>query len=255
MSEYYKNNLNKGLFVSLILHISIVIFLFVDNFFYPQEFIDFSAAVRVDIVGLPEKELPEQVTPAPTPDAAPTPAPEMPQPPPKPEPAASPKPTLPIKKISPIDESAINLKQKNALKKLKRLAALDKIKNEVLSENEKASLNKIKEKKGNIISPGSALSGLQKLEHESYISDLDAHIKQNWTLPQWLSNKNYQTQILVKMDRFGSLVSKQIIKSSGNRSYDEEALATIDKSAPFPIPPIQFTDILRHNGFIVGFPE
>lgn len=255
------DDLAKGLKVSLGLHLALVAFFTVRTVFFEPEKIDYAAAVRVDIVGLPDK-IQEQQLPPKVEEAAKV--------EPKPEPAQK-SPPQEVKVEKPLkvpkkDTEAINLnkeknKQKEALEKLKALAAIEEMKKEVEKENKKmaglgAPNNSAATKiKGNVLSPGTALTGLSKLQHDSYLSSLDQQIKQHWYLPEWLAKKPLRTQIRLKLDERGSILSREIVLSSGNSSYDELALETIDKSAPFAPPPEKFVSIVSVNGLLIGFPE
>ncbi len=250
--------INRGLWVSFAFHVLIFSFFTLKSVFFTEAPIDFESAIHVDIVGLPDKveagtpppaKVPEE-EPAPTPLATPV----EKTPPPKPI------PTLPP--VVKRDKESVNLekhKEKAALEKLKAMAALDKIKEDVSSEQKKeTSHEKTKsgaKVKGNILSPGSSLSGLSRLQHDNYVADLDAHIKRNWALPEWLAKKDYKAQVRVKLDSRGQIISRQITKSSGNQSYDAEVLSTVDRSVPFPPPPEKFTSIVEVDGILIGFPE
>ncbi len=141
------------------------------------------------------------------------------------------------------------------------MAALEKIKEDV-SEEKKAKesaagkANDGAQKiKGNVLSPGTSLTGLTKLQHDTYASDLDRHIKDHWSLPEWLAKRDFKAQARVLIDSRGNILERKIVKSSGNPSYDEEVLATIDRSAPFPAPPEKFLAIVSVEGILIGFPE
>jgi colicin import membrane protein len=263
-SNQEEERLSRGLGVSFVVHGVILLLFTVKAVFFTPEQIDFSQAVRVDIVGLPDKEppkldppkaeakpaLPEKPVEKPAEKAAEKPAP----PPPKPEPVKAP----------PKDEG-VNLeknkaKQQSAIEKLKAMAALEKIKEDVDAEKKKEvakgkaddGATKVK---GNVLSPGTALTGLAKLQHDNYAADLDAHIKQHWALPEWLAKRDLKAQARVQIDSRGNILGRKIVKSSGNPSYDEEVLATIDRSAPFPAPPEKFLAIVSVDGILIGFPE
>jgi colicin import membrane protein len=141
------------------------------------------------------------------------------------------------------------------------MAALEKIKEDVTNSKLKTppgtgkAATGSQQIKGNVLSPGSSLTGLTKLQHDNYMSDLDTHIKQNWSLPEWLAKRDLKAQVRVLIDARGNILERKIVKSSGNPNYDEEALAAIDKSAPFPAPPEKFTAILSVDGIVIGFPE
>jgi len=269
--ELEENNdeLPRGLVVSFVLHAVLISFFTLKAVFFTPEAIDYSAAIRVDMVGLPDKldSLPEAPAKA---EAKPT-LPEKPAektpPPPKPVEKPVEKPAEKAVKMPPKkDPDAINLEktkndQKQAMEKLKAMAALDKIKDEVAEDKKKKDVGAGKDTqggakvKGNVLSAGSALSGLSKLQHDSYVVDLDRHIKGNWALPEWLAKRDLKAQARVFIDSNGNILSRKIVKSSGNPNYDDEVLATIDRSAPYPKPPEKFTAILAADGILIGFPE
>lgn len=261
------DRLSRGLGVSFALHAILFSFFALKTTFFTPEKIDFSQAIRVDMVGLPDKVQPKTLPPPAKEEAKPalpekekTPevVAEKPVPKPTPQPVA---PKAPPKK----SEDAISLervksKQQSAIEKLKAMAALDKIKEDVEAEKRKESAQGKKDEgaakiKGNILSPGSSITGLAKLQHDTYAADLDSHIKQHWALPEWLAKRDLKAQALVQIDSRGNILGRKIVKSSGNPSYDEEVLATIDRSAPYPAPPEKFIAIVSVDGILIGFPE
>lgn len=261
--------LSKGLKVSVGLHALIFAAFTVRAIFFDPQPISYQSAIRVDMVGLPDKLDPAKVLPPKKADSKPE--PKEKEPPRKPEKTVKKEAKVePAKPKTPkVDTEAINLnkeknKQKEALEKLKAMSALDKIKEDVKNEsdnekkkiagmgNAKAPGTKIK---GNVLSPGTELTGLNKLQHDNYLSELDHQIKQNWFLPQWLSKKPFRAQVRLKLDEKGQIISRDIALSSGNSSYDDLALDTIDKSAPFPAPPEKFVSIVGVSGLLIGFPE
>ncbi len=269
-----KDNLKAGLWFSFALHALILSFFFLRAAFFPTEPIVLGEAIKVDLIALPDKvdagEPTPQVNPEPTPidpelkklpekNVTPEISPPKP-PPPKPKETQIPQPkskTIP-------DSDAINLekakaKQDSALKRLKAQSALEEISKEVKAEAAANAARRSKDHstkiKGNIISPGTSLNGLDRLQHDGYITLLDQKIKSNWYLPEWLTKKNLKAIVRVRIDSKGAIISRQMVSSSGNTSYDDSVLSTIDRSAPFPIPPEKFVDILSIDGFNVGFPE
>lgn len=256
-------SLSGGLKVSLVLHALLLCFFTVNTIFFSPETIDYAAAVRVDLVGLPDKIEPKTLPPTekkeakaelpPKPEEKKPPVAEKKAPEPKAKPAA-------VKEKDAVKLDKNKAKQKDAMEKLKAMAALDKIKDEIAEEKKKeAAAGKDKagaaKIKGNILAPGTALTGLSKLQHDTYVADLDTHIKKNWAIPEWLAKKDYKAQVRLKMDDRGNILSRQIVKASGNPSYDEEVLATIDRSAPFPPPPEKLVSIVMNDGILIGFPE
>lgn len=230
---------NKGLWVSLGIHIFIILIFTVRAFFVKDLRLEHESAIRVDLVALPDK-----LVAPPTPEEIKN-ATDLLK---KNEPVVSVEknPTKPV----PV-EKALEQKQKEAIRKLKTLEAMDKIHKEI-KKNQTVSNTKIK---GNFLSPGTELTGVNRLQHDNYIASVDRIIKQNWSLPEWLARKNLRAQVRVKIGSKGQILGKQIYRSSGNPSYDEIVLETIVKSEPFPAPPEKFLAILEVNGILIGFPE
>ncbi|MFM6928096.1 MAG: TonB family protein [Bdellovibrio sp.] len=269
------DKLNRGLVISFALHVGLVLFFIVKTVFFTPEAIDFSQAIRVDMVGLPEKIDPKTV--APKSEAKENPKPALPDKEPtkpeekvvekKPEPVKQPKaepvkvPPKTAKKDDGVNLEKVKHQQQSAIDKLKAMAALEKIKEDVANNKPKTppgtgkATTGSQQIKGNVLSPGSSLTGLTKLQHDNYMSDLDTHIKQKWSLPEWLAKRDLKAQVRLYIDARGNILGRKIVKSSGNPSYDEQVLETIDQSAPFPAPPEKFSDILGVDGVVIGFPE
>jgi colicin import membrane protein len=260
-------NLWKGLKVSVIFHIAVVAFFTVRAVFFTPESINYESAVRVDLVALPDKVMPDKLAP-PGPAAPSEPKKEAKKEPvkeAKPEPKPAPKAVVKAPKTKDVkDPEAINLskekKQKAAMEKLKAMSALEEIQAEAEKENKKiAGVGKPSapstQVKGNILSPGTELTGLSKLQHDNYLALLDQQIKRNWSLPSWLAKKPLRAQVRIHLDDKGKVIRREIALSSGNSSYDDQALEAIDRSAPFPPPPEKFVSILEVKGLLIGFPE
>lgn len=226
-------------------------------FLFPEPLLDLSQAVRVDMVALPDPQaLPEKVEEI---LKEPTPPPKEPVQE-KPEPAEKPTPVeaKPEKKAAAKPEAdAINIKkvkdkQKAALEKLKKQSAIDKIKEDLKKENEKKPTVVFK---GRVLSAGTVPTGLDKLQSENYLAQLDAHIKQHWTLPQWLIGKPFKARIHVKFDEQGKILFKKIVVSSGQPTYDEYCLKAIEDAEPFPAVPAKFAELYKVDGVQFAFPD
>jgi colicin import membrane protein len=254
MKSPRQDEFKRGIVISLGVHIAVFLVLTIKTVFFSGEPINYQSAIRVDLVALPDKISPEQAPPEAKPE---TKTPEA-KAPPKPEPVkAKPEPKKEPKEVPDPNAPTLKKKEKDALNKLKAMEALEKLKQEN-QKNTAAASKKVEGEhkfKGNIISPGTELTGLNRLQHEEYISMLDRHIKQNWTLPEWLANKNLKAQVNVRIDDKGHIISKTLVKSSGNPAYDDIVKLTIDKSDPFPVPPDKFTAIVSVQGILIGFPE
>ncbi|HPI39382.1 MAG TPA: TonB family protein [Pseudobdellovibrionaceae bacterium] len=246
-----ENSIFSGLSLSVAAHAAILsIFLIKTVFFKPLE-VDYTAAIRVDLVGLPDKiENIENVenTKENSKTAEKAQALEKVPPP------------IQLDKPAPPEE-AVKIKpsktQKEALDKIKTQSALDKIRKELAKDHIKKlsqTPSGARPVKGDVVSEGSALKGLEKLELNEYAVILDRHIKQNWQLPEWLSGKGYQAQVRVFVSKSGALIGKNLVSSSGNSEYDQAALNTIQASAPFPSPPGLVAGAMENRGFVVFFP-
>lgn len=265
MIESATNEKNNGIIFSFAVHAILVAFLILKNVFFDYDSIDYQSAIRVDLVALPDKEA--SVAPAEVVEAKPPPA----------EATAAPE-ALPEKKPV-LDETAIKLseakkkdelikkkeeeeekKKKEALDRIKKMSALESIKSSVETERIEKMVGQSESKpkpkyKGNVINAGTELTGINKIQHENYVALIDRQIKENWTLPQWMANKDFKAQALLKIDQNGTIIYNQIYKSSGNVNYDDVVLETIKKSGPFPMPPEKFSSILSEKGVLIGFPE
>lgn len=67
--------------------------------------------------------------------------------------------------------------------------------------------------------------------YEAYLTRLDAIVKANWQPPKKCSDSS--ATVLFKINRAGQLLSYDVIEPSGNKSFDESAIAAVKKAAPF----------------------
>lgn len=241
----------KAIWASLLIHIALILFFSIKTYFFDSEPMIYENAVRVDLVALPDKLTPEQLQ---HPEAAP----ELKKPETKVEPQKETQKQVLVPKKDKPKEDAINLnktksKQTDALKKLKEMQALEKIKRELETQDRIKKSAKLF--KGNQISTGSELSGVSKIQHENYIANVKRHVYQNWALPEWLAKKELSAQVLVRFDERGNIIFHQLYKSSGNASYDEATLEAVQKSSPAPAPPEKLVKIMKNEGILIGFPE
>lgn len=254
-----KDLFKQGVGYSILAHF-VVFFIFgVKTVFFSGEPLSYESAVKVDLVAMPDKI--DVAPPPPEPEPAPTSTEKAPAPEKTVTAAEAPPKLAPKEPKKDIDQDAINLetakkKQNAAMEKLKQLSALEAIEKDLENENQKKkSQEKPKPVKGNALSSGTELSGVTRLQHDNYISIVEHHIHQNWSLPEWLARKNLKAQIRVRFDENGNILSKDIYKSSGNPSFDDVVMSTIEKSAPVPAPPPKFAKILSVEGILLGFPE
>lgn len=244
--------------VSVLLHIAVFFAFTIHTLFFIETPIQYEKAIRVDLIGLPDKV--QEAPPAPE---APAPVKAEEKTEPKIEPKAPPEVVkLPPK---PKEPDAISLqktmqinknKQKSALEKLKQMEALDSIKDDLEKDKKNAAAAAAKIKyKGNAISPGTELTGINKLQADTYIDDVYKHMLKHWTLPEYLKKRKFRTDVLVKFDENGLILEKITVKSSGNAAFDEFVLAAIQKSSPVPAPPVKFVRISSIQGFLFRFSD
>lgn len=249
MSFQNNDTMGKGFLVSLGAHLLLVAMLIVKSIFWSEPLPPYQSAVRVDIVGLPDK-----VTPKLT------------------EKTLNPTPTQDIsqKDINPIklesnsaktqnSDDGINLskvkdstkEQQDALNKLKALSAIEKIKDDLSKENKKNTPPA--PVRGNILSSGSSLTGIQKIQLEDYQDVLYQNMKNHWYVPEWIGRKKFLAVARVYVDEKGNIIGRKIEKSSGNPTFDESVLKTITDSSPLPAPPNKFTEIAKNEGLLFEF--
>jgi TonB family protein len=246
--------------LSLVVHISAVLLYSLKLSYFPDESLLYESAIRVDLVALPDKL--SSVPPPPI-EAAKE---EVKEPPQEakaiPEPAAKPKEVKP-EPVLPKEPTVVLEKQKDK-KKTSIESAIDKLKKDVAIERVKGMLNKEKTEekktpsvvyKGNILSPGTELSGVNKMDHQDYHALLDRHVKAYWSLPEWVAKTNLKAQVRIYLNENGLLVDAKIAKSSGQASYDESVMESVKKASPYPAPPTKFRDIVEVDGILLGFPE
>lgn len=240
MDEQSRYELKRALGYSIALHVAVFLILAVRAYLVPERQIDIESVIRVDIVGLPDqvkaKPMPLEEPEAPKPAEKKT---ELPKPEPKEAKPETPKVNL--NKTKRDQESA-----------LKRLEALEKIKNSTKPEA-KPDTGATKRRpqqqiKGNQVSSGSALKGIAKLNYQGYNDTVHAHVQRHWNLPQWMANANLTAIVLVHVDAQGFVVKKSILRSSGRPEFDDRVLKAIDASSPLPKPPSELVDILSVEG-------
>lgn len=265
--EREDDRLGRFVGMSVILHLVILAMLTLRAVFYPSEPLVLERAIRVDMVGLPDKQakLPPEIKAEPKPEAKPEVKVE-PKPQPKevakPEVAKPEKVVLPNKPKPESDTTKINLdkakeRQNSALK---RLEAMRRLEDEAAAAKEAKKAAALASAspgivRGNEISPGSSLTGIAKLENDSYLTSIDKHVKQHWDVPNFLANAALSASVVIFLDERGNIVKKNMVKSSGNQIFDQTVMTALDKASPFPAPPRKLVNIFMVDGVQLGFPE
>ncbi len=250
MIEKYQNlepDIKKMVFMSIAFHAAIFLVFTVKTAFFPSDIPKYEPAIRVDLVGLPDKRNPDKPVTAPAP--TPEPVKEEQKKPEEKTPQKEPE----KKAATPTKTSTTS--QNAALNKLKSLSAIEKLK--AMKEDKPAVETKPQAEviKGNTLSVGTALKGLNKLEFDQYIGSLDAHVKNYWSLPEWMLTQGLKAEVSIKIDKSGQIIERKLTKKSGNSEFDERVMAALEKSNPFPAPPEKFVDLVGIQGITFAFPE
>lgn len=254
-----RDELSIPLLFSALAHIIVVLVFTVKAIFFPEAIEPYEQAIRVDLVDLPDKALP----PPPLASEPKKPEEQIKEPEPsKPEVVKTPElekeaPELVLtpKKEAKKNKEDLKLTTNDAIEKLKKKIAIEKIKDEIKTEVRKDLSDRMAKYKGSVLSPGSELTGVNKLQHENYQGDIDQHVKHYWSLPEWLARGNYSAQVKIFLDEQGLLLKVQMVKTSGNSSYDDIVIETVKKAVPYPPPPEKFKAVVSINGIVLGFPE
>lgn len=271
---------SRGVILSALAHSFVgLIFILKISFFPAPDPIDFQRAMRVDMVGLPDKVSPTEVDSAPpntSPKAKEEPAPEPQKPEKRPE-KVEVKEKLPekiiplqatdIKKNEKGPQFSIEKKKKTADTKsaIERMKALEKMQSEATKESQAQSVKAAQEArteamknialKGAVISPGTSLTGVQKLQHAAYLEEVESHVKKFWKLPEWLAHGKYKARVLIRMNDRGFITSIEFTQKSSNNLFDESITEALRASSPLPPPPEKFVRIVEVNGIGLGFPD
>ncbi len=247
-------SLQRMLMLSAAGHVAVLFFFTVTTYVIGPAEVMLPQAIRVDVVGLPQKN-PEL---APLPKAQETPEPPKPKPKLPPKEAATPTkttaPVVPGPKAKKIDKAKA---QSEALNKIKAASAMDRIREQL--ENEKAK-EKVKQAKsaviaGNQTSEGNSLTGLDRVEFDRYLDELQRKVNANFEIPQWLADANLSAEVQINIDERGYVTRKQMRRSSGHSVFDTIVMGTIEKASPVPPPPDRLRGRLATTGITVKFPK
>ncbi|HMN67459.1 MAG TPA: TonB family protein [Bdellovibrionales bacterium] len=231
---------SRNIAISGALHAAVLLAVFFKAVLIPNEPIEIRRAIRVDIVGLPQKQI-EPVT------LAPPPAPETSLPK-KVEPAPAPKAAT-----KPAAKPTANA-QREALNRLKTMSALEKIQADVKESAEKKPA-KTAVIAGNQVNAGNSLTGLNKIEYDRYFDELETKIRAQWNLPQWLADAPLKAQVQILIDGRGMISRKTMVRSSGNEVFDAKVMEALEGASPLPVPPQRLQGLLATSGIIMNFPE
>lgn len=248
----------KPFIYSLGIHGAILLVLVVRPYF-TSTVKPFEKSVKVDVISMPEKnqkiikkiEAPtEAKKPMEQKEKEVTKKAEEPKKKATAAPKVEPKKTI-VEKSKPVEPKVeeVKISEQDAFKKLEALKAQ--------KEEEEALKNfaqKENEIKGNRVSKGSSLVGVEKLEYTNYKEILHGAVSADWQLPQWLLESDLKAVVEIKIDSDGNLVYKNLVQSSGNKIYDEKVMEAILSAAPFDPPPEKFKGVVLYEGVTLTFP-
>jgi colicin import membrane protein len=241
---------SRDILYSVLGHGTLLLLIFFRAVLVPQEHLDVSNAIRVDVVGLPKK-MQEQKLEPPAPVA---PAPEPPKPATLP-PKVAQEPAKPIAPVMPkkLDHSKT---EKQAIDKLKAMEAMESFKKETTATKIKPTIKMTATVvAGNRLAQGNSLTGLEKIEYDRYFDQIKTKIDGQWSIPQWLADADLKAQVLVVVDEHGFIVKKQFRKSSGNDIFDAKVMEALETSSPLPPPPERLKGLLSTSGIVLNFPR
>lgn len=242
---------HRFLIISIVLHLSLGLVWMVQNLLSPSMQVTYQKAIRIDMIGLPDK-INEPISSL---------APKQEDVPSLPDTKKTPESQQKKSAMSELQEKASTPNNPKSAKstigssKLSQLSALEKLEQSVAAEEARNRVLKKMLFKGNAIVEGSSLTGIDKIEAEDYVGSVESHVRSFWKLPQWMANTKNRAKALVKWDSRGVPVLIQIIESSGSDEFDQIVMETIQKAIPFPEPPEKFVSMMRRQGVIFGFPE
>ncbi len=254
-AEPIDDEISKALRLSIAFHGFLFVVLVVRAVFMPTEILRSEQAIRVDMVALPDKQA---TLPVEQPKAESKPEPPPPEPVQESKPDKKPEP-LPVKvEAKPkIDTNKINLEKTKKAQELavKRLQALAQVEEQLKAEKSKTKVEPRKNApiKGNEKVAGNSLSGIARLDFDSYDASLDAHVKKYWALPEWLRNAKLRMRVKIYIDASGNLLKKQIISESKNPMFNERVLDAIERATPFPHPPAGLVNFMSVEGVELNF--
>lgn len=234
---------------SFLFHVGLLLFFSVKSLIFPTEMVVVREAIRVDIVGLPDKIEPKnEIQSMPSSDKALSKQTGMPE-----------RNDLPMatkeKEIPKVDLKKAKVDQSKAIAKLNALSSIEKLAKEMKEAAVTRDSSPRKEFKGNVLSPGEDLAGLDALDHKSYFASLKRQVQKFFVLPQWLAESTLRAQALVKIDERGYVVSRELVISSGDAGFDAKVFEAIDAASPFPAPPPRLVNMIALNGLLFNFPD
>ncbi len=173
---------------------------------------------------LPQPSLSKVITPNLPAPAPPTPPVKTPAPTPQkpvPQKVAIDKTAPVVQKQQQPPKQASTIQNKQALQNLKALG-LSSIQQAIHSTQKEAA---------------SAAQAAKDLSlQQKYMGLIQQTIRANW-INQFDPNANLTVTLKILLDKTGKVLSVNVSQTSGNLSFDRQAVLAVEKSSPLPIPP------------------
>ncbi len=102
---------------------------------------------------------------------------------------------------------------------------------------------------------GTSANGPTDPAYAEYYALIKMRINKQWVLLPKLFDPNQplSAQIEVTMDKSGEVTNIEMVKSSGNQSFDLSAKRAIEAASPLPQPPAELEALVLDGGFLIEF--
>jgi TonB family protein len=92
------------------------------------------------------------------------------------------------------------------------------------------------------VAPAQGVGESARLVRLTWQKELIAHLNKHKRYPAGRERKNVEILVSFVLDRMGHVLSESIVRGSGDRAFDEAALAMVRRSDPVPQPPPAVAD-------------
>lgn len=235
---YFKNALLTSVGLHLIIFSLAIVAPYIPFLKGKRGALQYSSTIRVDLVDLPDKLLPEMnKSMESTQDAIKNLKKEL--------------------KSTYVDPDAMKFKTKKQIAKLEKEAASAVQRLKALQELEKNQQQSKREevRKGNVKTEGANAPPSEQMGKalDAYRSMILEKVKLRWALPSYLRKIETLTgELIVFLDEDGSILRKQIT-SSGNPEFDDFMNQALEASLPFTSVPKEVQRDLRYDGISITF--
>jgi TonB family protein len=89
------------------------------------------------------------------------------------------------------------------------------------------------------------------VEFIKYRNMVKARIQREWMKPPMGEGVKIKLTIAVRISSSGQVISKKLVKGTGNTAVDGSVMRAVERASPFPIPPPIVKDIALNEGFTI----